>query len=62
MEGNWGLGEDWIENGKKEKSEGEQEGKIQEGTMSVAATLWVVWRNLMGEGEVDHKEVVELKW
>ena len=56
------MGEDWIENGKKEKSEGEQEGKIQEGTMSVAATLWVVWRNLMGEGEVDHKEVVELKW
>ena len=60
--GDWGLRDDWIENGKKEKSEGEYEGKIQEGTMRVAAALWAVWRNLKGDGEVDHKEVVEQKW
>ena len=23
--------------------------------MRVAAALWVVWRNLKGEGEVDHR-------
>ena len=30
--------------------------------MRVAAALWAVWRNLKGDGEVDHKEVVEQKW
>ena len=28
-EGDWGLGDDWIENGKKEKSEGEEEGRYR---------------------------------